>query len=111
MVLRRLLCRHVWCLLKLLRRPPPACRESIRPWGRRTPRVRAKSSSGARWSPDGRWVAFASDRPGQVAETKADSRQIYVIDPTGGEARQVTKLDDGVDGFEWAPGSKTIAFP
>jgi dipeptidyl aminopeptidase/acylaminoacyl peptidase len=69
-----------------------------------------KSSSGAKWSPDGRWVAFVSDRPGQVAETKADSRQIYVIDPTGGEARQVTKLEDGVDGFEWAPDSKTIAF-
>jgi dipeptidyl aminopeptidase/acylaminoacyl peptidase len=69
-----------------------------------------KSSSGARWSPDGRWIAFTSDRPGQVPETKADSRQIYVIDPTGGEARQVTKLDDGVDGFEWAPDSKTIAF-
>jgi dipeptidyl aminopeptidase/acylaminoacyl peptidase len=69
-----------------------------------------KSSSGARWSPDGRWIAFSSDRPGQVAETKADTRQIYVIDPTGGEARQVTKLDDGVDGYEWAPDSKTIAF-
>jgi dipeptidyl aminopeptidase/acylaminoacyl peptidase len=69
-----------------------------------------KSSSGARWSPDGRWVAFVSDRAGQVAETKADSKQIYVIDPTGGEARQVTKLDDGVDGFEWGPDSKTIAF-
>jgi dipeptidyl aminopeptidase/acylaminoacyl peptidase len=72
--------------------------------------VQVKSSSGAKWSPDGRWIAFASDRPGQVAETKADSRQIYVIDPMGGEARQVTKLDDGVDGFEWGPDSKTIAF-
>jgi dipeptidyl aminopeptidase/acylaminoacyl peptidase len=69
-----------------------------------------KSSSGAQWSPDGRWVAFLSDRPGQVAETKADSKQLYVINPVGGEARQVTKLDEGVDGFEWAPDSKTIAF-
>jgi dipeptidyl aminopeptidase/acylaminoacyl peptidase len=72
--------------------------------------AQVKSSSGARWSPDGRWIAFASNRPGQIAETKADSRQIYVIDSMGGEARQVTKLDDGVDGFEWAPDSKTIAF-
>jgi dipeptidyl aminopeptidase/acylaminoacyl peptidase len=69
-----------------------------------------KSSSNAQWSPDGRWVAFTSDRPGQIAETKADSRQIYVIDPMGGEARQVTKLEDGVDSFQWAPDSKTIAF-
>ena len=72
--------------------------------------AQVKSSSGARWSPDGRWIAFGSDRPGQIAETKADTRQIYVIDPMGGEARQVTKLDDGVDGFEWASDSKTIAF-
>src|SRR5258708_24709506 len=71
--------------------------------------AQAKSSSGARWSPDGRWVAFASDRPGQVVETKADSRQVYVIDPTGGEARQVTKLDDGVDAVEEAAGSTTLA--
>ncbi len=72
--------------------------------------AQVKSSSGARWSPDGRWIAFASDRLGQIAETKADSRQIYVIDPMGGEARQVTKLEDGVDGYEWGPDSKTIAF-
>ena len=72
--------------------------------------AQVKSSTGARWSPDGRWIAFASDRPGQVAETKADSRQIYVIDPMGGEARQMTKLEDGVDGYEWGPDSKTIAF-
>jgi dipeptidyl aminopeptidase/acylaminoacyl peptidase len=72
--------------------------------------AQVKSSSGAKWSPDGRWIAFASDRPGQIAETKADTRQIYVIDPMGGEARQVTKLDDGVDEYEWGPDSKTIAF-
>jgi dipeptidyl aminopeptidase/acylaminoacyl peptidase len=72
--------------------------------------AQVKSSSGARWSPDGRWVAFVSDRPGQVAETKADTRQVYIIDPMGGEARQVTKLDDGVDGFEWGPDSKTLGF-
>ncbi len=72
--------------------------------------AQVKSSSGARWSPDGRWIAFASDRPGQIAETKADSRQIYVIDAAGGEARQETKLEDGVDGYEWGPDSKTIAF-
>jgi dipeptidyl aminopeptidase/acylaminoacyl peptidase len=69
-----------------------------------------KTSSGAKWSPDGRWIAFLSDRPGQIAETKADTMQLYVIDPTGGEARQVTKLEDGVSGFEWAPDSKHIGF-
>ncbi len=69
-----------------------------------------KSSSGAKWSPDGKWIAFLSDRPGQIAETKTDTTQLYVIDPMGGDARQVTKLEDGVNGFEWAPDSKHIAF-
>ena len=69
-----------------------------------------KTSSGAKWSPDGKWIAFLSDRPGQIAETKADTMQLYVIDPTGGEARQVTKLEDGVSGFEWAPDSRHIAY-
>ncbi|MEI9981127.1 MAG: DPP IV N-terminal domain-containing protein [Edaphobacter sp.] len=72
--------------------------------------TQTKSSSGAKWSPDGKWIAFLSDRPGQIAETKADTTQLYVIDPMGGDARQVTKLEDGVNGFEWAPDSKHIAF-
>ncbi|HEX3966435.1 MAG TPA: S9 family peptidase, partial [Edaphobacter sp.] len=72
--------------------------------------AQVKSSNRARWSPDGKWIAFASDRPGQVAETKADTRQLYIIDPAGGEARQVTKLEDGVDEYEWGPDSRTIAF-
>ena len=41
--------------------------------------AQVKSSNGAQWSPDGRWIAFVSDRPGQVAETKADSRQILAF--------------------------------
>src|ERR1700679_4331378 len=45
--------------------------------------TQTKTSSGAKWSPDGRWIAFLSDRPGQIAETKADTMQLYVIDPTG----------------------------
>jgi dipeptidyl aminopeptidase/acylaminoacyl peptidase len=72
--------------------------------------TQAKTSSGAKWSPDGKWIAFLSDRPGQIAETKADTMQLYVIDPTGGEARQATKPEDGVNGFEWARDSKHIAF-
>ena len=60
----------------------------------------------ARWALD--CVCVGPARTGSGDE--GGHAQIYVIDPMGGEARQVTKLDDGVDGFEWAPDSKTIAF-
>ena len=69
----------------------------------------AKSSSDAAWSPDGRWIAFLSDRPAQIAGSPADKRQVYVMPADGGEAQQLTKMEKGVNAFEWAPDSKRIA--
>jgi dipeptidyl aminopeptidase/acylaminoacyl peptidase len=71
--------------------------------------VAAKSSSDAAWSPDGRWIAFLSDRPAPIAGSPADKRQIYVMPADGGEAQQLTKMEKGVNAFEWAPDSKRIA--
>ena len=61
-----------------------------------------KSSAAPLWSPDGREIAFASDRDGK--------RQIFVISPIGGEARQVTKSETAVSAFRWSPDGKSIAF-
>jgi dipeptidyl aminopeptidase/acylaminoacyl peptidase len=61
-----------------------------------------KSSSQPAWSPDGRTLAFVSDR--------TDKRQIYLIDPTGGEAEALTSQEDGVASFAWSPDGKQIAF-
>jgi dipeptidyl aminopeptidase/acylaminoacyl peptidase len=61
-----------------------------------------KSSSSPAWSPDGRWLAFISDR--------SDKRQIYVISPHGGEAAPLTNVEEGVTAFEWSPDGKAIAF-
>src|ERR1700722_16704997 len=47
-----------------------------------------KNSSGPKWSPDSRRVAFTSDRDGK--------RQIYLIAPTGGEALALTAEENGV---------------
>jgi dipeptidyl aminopeptidase/acylaminoacyl peptidase len=64
--------------------------------------TRAKKSSNApAWSPDGKWLAFASDR--------TDKRQLYLISPLGGEARAITNLEEGFGGFRWSPDGRMIA--
>ncbi|MDQ3169155.1 MAG: S9 family peptidase [Acidobacteriota bacterium] len=64
--------------------------------------TRAKKSSNApAWSPDGAWLAFASDR--------TDKRQIYLISPSGGEARAITNGEESVGSFRWSPDGRQIA--
>src|SRR5712692_5179530 len=69
-----------------------------------------KSSTNPAWSPDGKWIAFLSDRPGQIAQTPEGKKQLYVISADGGEAQQLTKVENDVSDFDWAPDSKHIAF-
>jgi len=69
-----------------------------------------KSSTGADWSPDGKWIAFLSDRPAQISGSSADKKQLYVISADGGEAQQLTKAENDIGGFNWAPDSRRIAF-
>src|SRR5436190_2147278 len=61
-----------------------------------------KSSTSPAWSPDSSRLAFATDRD--------DKRQVYVIDPRGGEARKLTSIEEGVGGFAWSPDGKSIAY-
>ncbi len=56
-----------------------------------------------RWSPDGRYLAFLSDREG-------DKRQLYVIPVDGGEAQRLTDVAGGVTALAWSPDSSQIAF-
>ena len=69
-----------------------------------------KPSSDPQWSPDGKWLAFLSERPADIPDTKADTTQLYIISPTGGEARQLTSVETGVRSYAWSPDSKRIAF-
>src|SRR5277367_3813157 len=69
-----------------------------------------KSSTNATWSPDGKWIAFLSDRSGQISGTPEGKKQIYVIAADGGEARQLTKVETGVTNLAWSPDSKRMAF-
>ena len=61
-----------------------------------------KSSDAPAFSPDGKRLAFGSDR--------SDKRQIYLIDPRGGEAEALTTAEDGISAFAWAPDGSAIAF-
>ena len=61
-----------------------------------------KSNSSPAWSPDGKWLAFLS--------TRDDKSQLYVISPSGGEARPLTKFETGVSSFKWSPTGKQIIF-
>ena len=62
-----------------------------------------KSSTNPHWSPDGRWLAFLSNRI-------EDKNQIFLIDPTGGEAQQLTKSETAISNFAWSEDGKSIAY-
>ena len=62
-----------------------------------------KSESFPRWSPDGKRLAFLSDREGE-------HQQIYVLAMEGGEASAVTKGKASVSAFSWSPDGKAIAY-
>jgi dipeptidyl aminopeptidase/acylaminoacyl peptidase len=59
-----------------------------------------------RWSPDGRWLAFVSNRG---KDEKAPGA-LYVIPAEGGEARKLTDLKEGVESAEWSPDSARLVF-
>lgn len=67
------------------------------------------NSCGARdkdavWSPDGKWIAYISDKTGEY--------EIYVVNPNGKE--EAIKLTTHKDGYrhtlKWSPDSKKIAY-
>ena len=62
-----------------------------------------KSATTPRWSPDGQWLAFLSNRV-------EDRNQIFVISPLGGEAQQLTKSETAIGNFQWSEDGKTIAY-
>jgi dipeptidyl aminopeptidase/acylaminoacyl peptidase len=78
-----------------------------------------------RWSPDGRWIAFLSERKASSEKDsasdeekgknknkdksdKAETSQIYLISPTGGEAIQLTQSEEEPHTFAWSADSHTI---
>ena len=78
-----------------------------------------------KWSPDGRWIAFLSERkPSSEKDSdsdddkaknkdkndKGETAQIYLISPAGGESIPLTKGEEEVHTFSWSADSHTIYF-
>jgi len=63
-----------------------------------------EAETSPRWSPDGRYLAFQSSRPG-----KARGNQVWLMDRRGGEAQQLTDIKGRLQGYEWSPDSKRLA--
>src|SRR5689334_20683647 len=59
-------------------------------------------NSGPVWSSDGQWIAFISKRGTD------DSAQVYLISPTGGEARGLTHMPMAPAALKWAADSSKV---
>lgn len=78
--------------------------------------IGAKHDKAARFSPDGRTLAFLSDRRLAVEELpgapddREDGTQVHLLPLDGpGEARRLTDLPRGVDGLAWSPDGRWLA--
>jgi dipeptidyl aminopeptidase/acylaminoacyl peptidase len=73
------------------------------------------SADHARWAPDGRRIAFLSDRANPLSKPDAAEagdrlHQLWLLSLEGGEAQPITWTDGDVADFRWSPDGQRIAF-
>jgi dipeptidyl aminopeptidase/acylaminoacyl peptidase len=59
------------------------------------------TSNHPRWSPDGRYLAFLSER-------KEGKTQVWLLNRLGGDAQQLTHTPQDVEDFFWSPDSRRL---
>lgn len=77
----------------------------------------ANASSPA-WSPDGKWLAFVSEREGEGGSLNPQEQkkrgkgkpQIWLLPVDGGEAYQLTFMEHGASAPVWSPDGKYVLF-
>lgn len=77
--------------------------------------IGARHDTTPRFSPDGRTLAFLSDRrlhveeePDADTKTREDGQQVHLLRLTGGEARRLTNLPRGVTSIDWSPDGRFL---
>ncbi len=76
------------------------------PTGRGAPRQFTygdQTDSQPEWSPDGKQIAFLSNR-----ETQDKPPKIYLIPTDGGEARPLTDIPGTISSFQWSPDGRKL---
>jgi len=61
-----------------------------------------KNNTNPKWSPDGKQIAFVSNRDGK--------NNLYLLTIGGGEAERLTDLKSGINDFKWSSKGNQIAF-
>lgn len=59
------------------------------------------AASEPRWSPDNKYLSFLAAQP-------EGKKQVWTLNRNGGDAQQLTKIKQGVAGYEWAPDGKKL---
>ena len=80
----------------------PTAGGDAEPWRLTAP---GYSASHARWSPDGKRLAFLAAR--ETGDEKAKT-QVWAFDLRGGDAQPLTEVKQGVGGFEWSPDGRRL---
>lgn len=66
-----------------------------------------------RWSPDGRYLAFLSERVDTTEAEDEDEEpkpQVWILPIDGGEARKITATKEGVIDYAWTPDSSALIY-